>query len=257
MIKFLGQFKKEVKRFCKVPYQTIGNPAISVTLYLLIFGLSLGEAIQLNGYSSYLTFLIPGLITMSTLRNCFENSTSAIVGSKYVGELQDIRVGPLSPFHIAWAKSCGSLIRGLIVALITYLIGTTFYFVQTGTLLHIKEPFWMLYFLIVGGLAFANLGVSIGMYARSFDQVGGISTFILLPLIYLGGVFFPLDRLHPFWETLSYGNPIFYMINGMRHAMLGKGDVSLLLSAGLTLVFFFIFHFIALRSLSHGRQYYR
>lgn len=257
MIKFFGQFKKEVKRFLKVPYQTIGNPAISVALYLLIFGLSLGAAIQLSGYSSYLAFLIPGLITMSSLRNCFENSTGAIVGAKYMGELQDIRVGPLYPYQIAWAKSLGSMVRGLIVALITYLIGSLFYFMQTGAFFQIKDPFWFTYFLIVGGLAFSNLGIAIGMYAKTFDQVGGISTFILLPLIYLGGVFFPLDRLHPFWKTISYGNPIFYIINGMRYAMLGKGDVHLLFSAAFTLLFFLIFHVFALRSLHHGYQYYR
>lgn len=257
MIKFYGQFRKEVKRFCKVPYQTIGNPAISATLYLLIFGLSLGEAITLKGYTSYLAFLIPGLITMSMLRNCFENSTSSIVGSKYVNELQDLRVGPITRMEILWAKGLGSLARGVIVAVLTYVIGSCFYYFQNHTLFEIQRPFWLIYFIGVGGLAFGMLGVAVGMYARSFDQVGGISTFILLPLIYLGGVFFTLDRLHPFWEVLSYGNPIFYLINGIRHAMLGHGDVALSLCAAFTFAFFLIFHFLALRSLRNGRQYNR
>lgn len=257
MIKWYGQFRKEVKRFCKVPYQTIGNPAISATLYLLIFGLSLGSAIELKGYSSYLAFLIPGLITMSTLRNCFENSTSSIVGSKYVNELQDLRIGPISRIEILWAKGLGSLARGIIVAILTYAIGIVFYYFQNQVIFAIEKPIWLLYFIVVGGLAFSMLGIAVGMYAKSFDQVGGISTFILLPLIYLGGVFFTLDRLHPFWEVVSYGNPIFYLINGIRHAILGMGDVSLSLCAALTFGFFLIFYLLAFWSLKNGRHYIR
>lgn len=244
-------------RFMKVPYQTIGNPAISAALYLLIFGLSLGPSINLKEYPNYLAFLIPGLLTMSVIRNSVDNSTSSILAAKYVNELQDLRIAPLPLQTILWSKTIGSLIRGLMVALITYLIGIAFFYYRFGILYPIKHPYLFLGFVSLGGLAFGKLGICIAMYAKTFEQAGGISTFVLLPLIYLGGVFFPLDNMHPLWKHISEANPIFYLIDAVRFTILGYSDIHIGVSFLVCLGFLISFHLLALFSLRAGYHYYR
>src|SRR4051812_22352176 len=193
---FLTLYEREMKRFLKVIFQTVVSPLVTATLYLLIFGVSLGQAIELPGGRPYLAFLIPGLIMMSVLNNAFQNSSSSIVSGKFSGDLEDLRVVPLGNHQILWALSAGGLTRGLIVGAVTFLVGEVFYYVVQGSLLPVAHPLWLLYFLIVGGLSFSKLGVPIAFWARSFDQVSAVGSFVLLPLIYLGGVFFSLKNLH-------------------------------------------------------------
>ena len=226
-IQIKGLFIREIARFFKVPLQTLGAPIVSSALYLMIFGVSLGNAIQSPDQIPYLAFLIPGLIAMSVIKNAFDNATSAIIGPKYVNELQDLRTVPLSIVQISWAKSFASLTRGLLVGLITYAVGQTFFFISEGQVLTITHPFALTYFLLVGGLSFGFLGVAIGMWSRSFEHVGAVSALVLLPLIYLGGVFFTLQNLHPIWQKISFFNPLFYIINGMRYGVLGTTDVNM------------------------------
>ncbi len=256
-IQWKGLYHREVARYFKVPLQTIGAPIVNSLLYLLIFGVSLGQSIHLAGGVSYLAFLIPGLIAMSLIKNAFDNSTSALMGQKYVNELQDLRIVPLTIHQIVSSKTAASLTRGLIVGFITYLVGQAFYLICMDHFLPIAAPLALIYFLLAGGLAFANLGIAIGMWSKSFEHVGAVSMLILLPLIYLGGVFFNLANIHPFWQTLSHFNPLFYIINGIRYGMLGETDTSLPLAIAVTFAFLLLCHILALASLRKGSRYLR
>jgi ABC-2 type transport system permease protein len=253
----MGLYNREVARFLKVPLQTVGAPIINSLLYLLIFGVSLGHSIQLESNIPYLAFLIPGLIAMSMIKNSFDNATSAIMGQKYVNELQDLRVAPLSYQQLIAAKSLSSLTRGLFVGLITYIVGQVFYVIQMGHFLPVEDPVIFLYFSLFGGLAFGNLGIAIGMWSKSFEHVGAVSMLILLPLIYLGGVFFSLEGLHSFWQSLSHFNPLFFMINGIRYGMLGHTDIHLGVASLVTFGFFLLCYFLAYLSLRNGSNYIR
>lgn len=252
MIPFFTLVKKEVKRFFKVIVQTVVSPIVSSFLYLLVFGVSLGNSVTLKSGVPYLAFLIPGLMVMGLINNAFQNSSSSIVTSKFSGDLEDIRVAPVTHNQIIWAMGFGGIIRGGLVALITGVVGSIFHYLQLGQLLLITHPFWALYFIVTGGLIFAFCGIFVAFLAKTFDQLSAFSTFILLPLTYLGGVFISIENLHPIWQTISHFNPLFYLINGFRFAVLGIADVDLLTSAAVTLVAVGITYLMAQVALKKG-----
>ena len=249
---FVTLYVREMKRFMKVIFQTVFTPMVNSTLYLLIFGVSLGKSITMDHPVTYLAFLIPGLVMMGVLNNAFQNSSSSIVSGKFSGDLEDLKVVPLTPQMIIWAMSIGGLTRGLIVGIITFAVGEVFSFIVDGSVLSIAHPFWLLFFLCVGGLTFAKLGIAIAFFARSFDQLSAVGAFVLLPLIYLGGVFFSLKGLHPFWQQLSEFNPVLYLINGVRFGVLGVTDVDIPRAAVISVVFMIGFHIAGLRALKTG-----
>lgn len=249
---FIALFTREVRRFFKIIFQSIATPLISTTLYLLIFGVSIGRDIQIGEGVSYLLFLIPGLMMMTTLRNTLENAMGSIVVMRFCGELEELRIAPITPTQIVWGNGLGALLRGLIVGLLTLLVGLIFYYLMHGTLFEVKHPMLALFFLIVGGLAFAHLGLIMSMFASSFEQVNAINVFILLPMIYLGGVFFSLEQLHPFWQTLSQFNPLLYFVNGMRYSILGVSDVNIYLATGVLVASMVILNLFAIFSLKRG-----
>lgn len=251
-IPFVMLFYREIRRFFKVLVQTIVSPIISSSLYLLIFGVSLGKSIQLENGLSYLAFLIPGLVMMGCLNNSFQNASSSIVSSKFSGDLEDYRAAPLSNQQIIWAIAFGGLFRGLVVGVITFIVGEVFFWQTQGELLTIAHPLHLLVFLVFGGLSFAMLGMSVAFWARTFDQMSAVSSFILLPLIYLGGVFFSIDSLHPFWQKLSLFNPLLYLINGVRFGILGVSDVDMGVALTVALLGTVIFYLIAIVSLKRG-----
>jgi ABC-2 type transport system permease protein len=249
---FWTLYCREMKRFMKVVFQTVFTPLINATLYLLIFGVSLGSHIQIDHQISYMSFLIPGLVMMSVLNNAFQNSSSSIVSGKFSGDLEDLKVVPLSSQQMFWAFSIGGLSRGFIVGFVTYLVGAVFSLIVEGHWLAIAHPFYLITFLILGGLSFAALGICVAFWAKSFDQVSAVGSFVLLPLIYLGGVFFSLQNLHPFWHTLSRGNPVLYFINGVRFGILGVSDVEPQVALVVSIFSLLIFHVLALRALKVG-----
>lgn len=249
---FLTVLEREVKRFLKVIFQTIFTPLINSTLYLLIFGVSLGSHIKLESGRSYLAFLIPGLVMMGCLNNAFQNSSSSVITAKFGGDLEDFRVSPLSHFQIVWAMSFGGLIRGITVGFLTYMTGLVFIFFTEGNWLSISHPLALLFFVAVGGLSFAKLGICVAFWARSFDQLGAVTGFILQPLLYLGGVFFSIKALHPFWQTLAAWNPLVYLVNGVRYGLIGIADVDPIQAVLVSLVTLAVFHAMALRSLTTG-----
>lgn len=252
MIAFLTLFRREVKRFWKVAVQTVVTPLVSSFLYLLVFGVSLGSVVSLNSGISYLSFLIPGLVMMGLMNNAFQNSSSSIVNAKFTGELEDLRVAPITSHQIIWAMSFGAVVRGATVGVITFLVGSVFQYFKQGEFLAIAHPLLLIYFVVVAGLIFGKLGIFAAFYAKSFDQLSAVSAFVILPLTYLGGVFMSIEHLSPFWQSVAQLNPLFYLINGLRYAILGMSDVAPLKAIGISLVGLFFFHLLARFGLARG-----
>lgn len=225
MTRFSALFKREVMRFVRVIGQTVLTPMITATLYLVIFGLSVGQHLQISEDISYLMFLVPGLVMMGVLNNAFQNGAGSVLTSKFHGDLEDLRTTPLSAHVVVWAKSLAGLLRGGIVGCMVLVTAEFFSYIHTGELFGVKHVGWCLIFLSLGGLSFAHLGLTLGFFAKTFDQVNAVGQFVVLPLIYLGGVFFSLENLHAFWRNLSLVNPLLYFVNGVRYAMLGISDV--------------------------------
>lgn len=251
-VPFMTLLNREIARFIKVIAQTVVTPIVSSALYLMIFGVSLGKQINMDGETTYLSFLIPGLMMMAALNNAFQNSSSSIIAAKFSGDLEDLKASPLSLTQIIWALNIAALVRGLMVGLITLAVGEVSYWFVFGHLLPLAHPFMLLVFLVLGCLTFANIGVSVAFWAKSFDQMSAIGGFILLPLIYLGGVFFSVEHLPGFWKHVSMYNPLLYMINGVRYGILGTSDVAVSLSLPISLGAFLLTMFFALRSIGRG-----
>jgi ABC-2 type transport system permease protein len=242
---FFTLINREIRRFMKVSVQTVFTPMVSSALYLLIFGVSLGSHIQLASGVKYLAFLIPGLVMMGCLNNAFQNSSSSIVSSKFSGDLEDLKVAPISYEQIIWAMALGGLFRGALVGTITLFVGETFFYFTGGEFLGVAHPLILLFFVVVGGLSFALLGLSSAFWAKNFDHLSAVNSFVLLPLIYLGGVFFSLDSLHPFWRKVAEFNPLLYLINGVRFGFLGVSDVPTSTAAVVSLVTLAVLYGIA------------
>ena len=252
MTGFITIFQREIARFMKVIVQTVITPFISSFLYLLIFGVSLGEQMQAHQGVSYLAFLIPGLMMMGLINNSFQNSSSSIVSSKFSGDMEDLRVAPVTDGEIIWAMSLGALVRGSVVAVITYFVGSMFMLYQQGQWLTIAHPLATLFFLVLAGLIFGMIGISIAFWATTFDQLSAFSAFILLPLTYLGGVFLSIEHLHPFWQAVSKANPLLYLINGLRFGIIGVSDVNVWTAALISTIGFAVFYGTARWSLKKG-----
>ncbi len=229
-VPFYSLLFREVKRFMRVASQTLLTPIVSSTLYLMIFGVSLGSQIKVQGDVPYLLFLIPGLVMMGCLNNAFQNSSSSIISSKFAGDLEDLKASPLTPNQILMALGLAAVVRGLVVALITFVVGEVSYYFTYGEWFGVVHPFWLFLFLVLGGLSFANIGIVAAFWAKSFDQISAIGGFLLVPLIYLGGVFFSVDLLPPFWKQVALMNPLLYVINGVRFGILGHSDVEVEIS---------------------------
>ncbi len=249
---FLTLVQREIHRYLKVLFQTIFTPLINSILYLLIFGVSLGESIQLSSGVSYLAFIIPGLVMMSCLNNAFQNTSSSIVSGKFSGDIEDWRVAPLTTYGIIGALCVGALTRGLLVAILTLIVGEVFYFMTNDQWLGLANPLLFIGFLIIGGLVFALIGIVVAIWAKSFDEMSAIGSLILTPLMFLGGVFFSIENLSPFWQKVSLYNPLLYFINGVRGTVLGSADVSINLSVFVSIISLIVTFAVANFAVSKG-----
>lgn len=253
----LGLFKREARRFLRVPYQTLFSPIVTTILYLLIFGISLGHYIDMPGYPNYTYFIIPGLICLGSVRNAFDNVTSSVIASKYVNELHELRVAPLSRVQILIGYISAATLRGVIVGLITYIASAAFVFIFNGELLYPKHPFITLAYILLGCVIFSALGLLIAFKASSFEKVNIFGTFIMTPLFYLGGIFFSINNLDPVWRSIAKCNPLYYIIAGTRFAFNGLASDSLL-NTFVTLICVMIITFtIAYRTLGPGKNFFR
>ena len=245
---FLFFLYRDISRFYRVKVQTILSPLVSQSLYLIIFGVSLGKIVKISEQFSYLQFIIPGLVAMSLINQSFQNGSSSIFSMKITGEIIDIKSTALNIQQIIFGIAFSGLFRGLIVSLLTLSLGETFHFYFEGYFLPLHNFSWLIAFLILGGMVFAMLGFSVGIWSKTFDHIGAISGFVILPLIYLGGIFFDLDTLSPFWQKVSVFNPLLYFVNGIRYSFLGVSDVPIFQS--FTVVFLSLFGVYGLACLS-------
>ena len=213
-------YHKEVLRFWKVSFQTVGAPVLTAVLYLLIFGHVLEDHVKVYDQVGYTSFLIPGLVMMSVLQNSFANSSSSLIQSKITGNLVFLLVAPLS--HWAWfvAYVGASVTRGLVVG--AGVLAVTVWFAPPG----MAQPLWALVFAVLGAALMGSLGLIAGLWAEKFDQMAAFQNFIIMPMTFLAGVFYSIHSLPAFWQKASHLNPFFYMIDGFRHGFFGVSDVS-------------------------------
>ena len=211
---------------------------VSSSLYLFIFGISLGRNIGSMHNVSYLEFLIPGLVMMGVINNAYLNNASTLVLSKHFGDIEDLKISPLTPFEIISALSLASTVRAFLVAFSIFFISEIFVILYQHSFFIPKHFVFMFFYLFCASFTFGLLGISVGLYSKSFESLNAISQFILLPLIYLGGIFFPLDLLPPTWQKIAQLNPMFYYIDGVRYTFLGQSNISLLPSIIVVLLFF-------------------
>jgi ABC-2 type transport system permease protein len=237
-IRFATLWRREVNRFMKIKKQTLGAPLLETFLYITIFGAALGTRIDKLHGIDYVLFVIPGLIMMAFATNAFANNSSSILQQKFQGAIQDQLSSPASPLELLLAFTFGGFMRGLIVATIAFGVSA----LLAG--LPVENVLVLIPSLFLVGFFFAQLGVLIGVRAEQFDDVAFAQTFILQPLIFLGGVFYSAAlRPQPF-ETLTRFDPIFYMINLVRYGFVGFSEVSIPLSllalVGATAALFFV-----------------
>lgn len=215
-------FKKEVRRFLRVPGQTVLQPLISTTLYFVVFGYTLGgRQAQLEGVT-YIQYIVPGLVFLGLANNAFLNSSSSFFITKIQGTLVDLLVAPLGPLELILGFVTGAMVRGILVGLLTWAVALIF----TG--LHsIDVPRTALY-LLLSSYTFAVLGLIAAIWAEKFEQVNFFPTFLMLPLTFLGGVFYSVKSLPEPFHTISLFNPVVHMVEGLRGGMLGLPGDSLI-----------------------------
>ncbi|EXI78430.1 MAG: Inner membrane transport permease YadH [Candidatus Accumulibacter appositus] len=210
---------KELLRFWKVSFQTVGAPVLTALLYLLIFSHVLESHVQVHGVP-YGAFLIPGLVIMSALQNAFANSSSSLIQSKVTGSVVFVLLPPISYVEFFLAYVVAAMLRGVMVGLGVLLV--TMWFAP----LTFVAPHWILLFIVLGGGIMGTLGMIAGIWADKFDQLAGFQNFLILPLTMLSGVFYSIHSLPEFWQLVSRFNPVFYMIDGFRFGFFGVSDVA-------------------------------
>jgi ABC-2 type transport system permease protein len=220
---------KEIRRFLRVPGQTLASPLVTTTLYFLVFGWSIGHQLHPVDGVPYARFIVPGLVVMGVVQNAYLNSASSLFVMKLQGTMVDLLVSPLSYAEILAGFVGAAVLRGLLVGAITWLVAGLF----TG--FEVVHPVLSLLMLVAVAVVFAGLGVASAIWAQSFEQVNFIPTFFILPLTFLGGVFYSARALPPALEPFTRANPVFYMVDAVRHGMLGISDAPPLVGALLVL----------------------
>lgn len=224
LIGFLTLFKKETDRYMSVAIQTLFAPLVSSLLYLAIFGLPMKEmGSQVEGVS-YLAFLVPGLMMMGMINNSFQNSSSSLMISKYTGTVSELLVLPISSFEKVMAYTLAAMGRGLIVGVLTLITACFFVNIPFSNI-----PLIILVCLLVNS-CFALLGICAGIWAKNFDQMAILNQFILMPMIFLGGVFYSIKNLSGLFQQVSMINPVLYMIDALRYGFIGSSDISIIVS---------------------------
>ena len=212
---------KEVRRVLRIWVQTIVPPAITMTLYFIIFGSLIGSRIGEMGGVPYTTFIAPGLIMMSVITNSFGNVVSSFFSGKLQLNLEELLVSPLDFTTIIIGYVAGGVARGLAVAALVTIVASFF------TDLSVVYPLVTISVVILTAIVFSLAGLLNAIFANSFDDISIIPTFVLAPLTYLGGEFFSITLLSPFWQKVALANPILYMVNAFRYGMLGSSDIPL------------------------------
>ncbi|EPJ44342.1 MAG: ABC-type multidrug transport system, permease component [Osedax symbiont Rs1] len=238
---------REIRRFTRIWAQTLLPPAITMSLYFVIFGNLIGSRIGEMGGFSYMEFIVPGLIMMSVITNSYSNVVSSFYSAKFQGNVEELLVSPMPNWIILVGYIIGGVARGLIVGFIVTILSLFFTDLQVHSL-----PIIIIVTLLTS-ILFATGGFINAMLANSFDDVSIVPTFILTPLTYLGGVFYSISLLPDFWQGVSQLNPILYMVSTFRYGILGASDINIYTSLSVIVVFMLILFFIALNMLTKGK----
>jgi ABC-2 type transport system permease protein len=212
---------KEVRRFLRVPGQTVLQPLISTSLYFVVFGYTLGGRQALLEGVPYVQYIVPGLVFLGVANNAFLNASSSFFITKIQGTIVDLLVAPLGPLELLLGFISGAMVRGLLVGLLTWVVALLF----TGA--HLVNVFQTALFLGLSAYVFAVLGLLAGIWAEKFEQINFFPTFLMLPLTFLGGVFYSVRALPEPYRTISLFNPVVHMVEGLRAGMLGLEQTSL------------------------------
>jgi ABC-2 type transport system permease protein len=228
---FMTIFRKEVRRYTRIWAQTLLPSAITMSLYFVIFGQLIGSRIGDMGGFSYMQFVVPGLIMMAIVTNSYSNVVSSFFGSKFNHSVEELLVSPTPNYVILMGYVLGGVSRGICVAVIVTLVSLFF------TRIEVHSFAVVILTVLMTSTLFALAGFINAVYANSFDDISIVPTFVLTPLIYLGGVFYSMDLLPEFWANVSRLNPLVYVVNAFRYGMLGVSDVSLSVAFGMIGVF--------------------
>ena len=249
---FLTIIRKEVTRFTRIWLQTLVSPAIMIALYFVTIGVIIGSRIGEMGGFSFLQWMVPGMVMMSVINNAYSNVLSSFFNVKFQKSIEELLVTPVPNYIILAGWIFGGMTRGIMVSVLVIIVSLPFVdlTVQNGPL--------AIFVIILTSMLFSIAGFINALFAESFDDVSIVPTFILTPLSYLGGIFYSIDLLPEFWRTVSLGNPILYMVNALRHAVLGSSDlVSMNMSVNFALLmivcFIVVLFFFALWLLNRGK----
>lgn len=238
---------REVRRFMRIWPQTMLPPAITMALYFVIFGNLIGRQIGGVGEFTYMEFIVPGLIMMSVITNSYGNVVSSFYGSKFQRNIEELMVAPVSPHIILIGYVTGGILRGLLVGLIVTFLSLFFTDLQVH---HIGITALV---VLMTAAIFSMGGFINAVFARSFDDISIIPTFVLTPLTYLGGVFYSISLLPVFWQKVSMANPILHMVNAFRYGILGVSDINIGVAIGLMLLTAAIFYMFCIHLMVTGR----
>ena len=221
----------EMRRFFKTLGQSILSPVLSTTLYFVVFGSAIGSAmVEIDGIS-YGAFIIPGLIMLALLSQSISNASFGIYFPRFTGTIYEILSAPLSPIEIVTGYVGAAATKSIFIGILILI--TARFFVDYD----IQHPLWMFGFLVLTSVTFSLLGFLIGIWAEGFEKLQIVPLMVITPLAFLGGTFYSIDMLPPFWQTVTLFNPVVYLISGFRWSFYGVADVNVGISFGMTLLF--------------------
>jgi ABC-2 type transport system permease protein len=224
-------YRFEMARTGRTLLQSIVSPVISTSLYFVVFGAAIGSRIPEVGGISYGAFIVPGLVMLSLLTQSISNASFGIYFPKFTGTIYELLSAPVSTLEIVLAYVGAAATKSVVLGLI--ILATAWLFVP----LRIEHPLWMMLFLVLTSVTFSLIGFIIGIWADGFEKLQVIPLLIVTPLTFLGGSFYSIDMLPPFWQTVALFNPVVYLISGFRWSFYGLADVGLWISLGMTLAF--------------------
>ena len=237
---------KEFLRFIRIWLQTVVPPAITVALYFIIFGELIGSQIgDIDGFS-YMDYIVPGLILMSVISNAYANCVSSFFSAKFHRSVEEMMISPLPNYIIVAGFAAGGMMRGIVVGIVVTIVSLLF------TRIEVHSYGVTITVFVLTSILFALAGFINAVYAKTFDDISIIPTFILTPLTYLGGIFYSIHMLPEFWQNVSLANPILYMINAFRYGLLGVTDIDLATAFLIILAFIAGLFIFAMQLLNKG-----
>lgn len=246
LISFTCIARKETTRIFRIWVQTLVPPVITMILYFVIFGRLIGSQLRDIGGFDYMAFIAPGLIMMSIITNSYTNTVSSFFSAKFQRNIEELLVSPTPNWIIVMGYVSGGMIRGLFVGFLVSIISFLF------TRLPLYHLGYVVLFALLTSFVFSLAGMINGIFARKFDDISIIPTFVITPLTYLGGVFYSISLLPDFWQTLSRANPIIYMVDGFRYGFLGISDINTMTGLGMLILFAILLFWINLYLLKNG-----